>query len=579
MRKTKIICTLGPSSESEETLRRLMIEGMDVARFNFSHGTHEEQLEKFNRVKRIREELGLPVAALLDTKGPEIRLKTFENDKAELKQGSRFTLTTREVLGNASIVSITYKDLPRDVKPGGRILLDDGLIELLIDDVDDTEIHCTVANSGVISNRKGVNVPDTNLSMPFISQKDYDDICFGIEHGFDFIAAFFTRTAEDILQIRKILEEKNCNNISIIAKIENMQGVQNINDIIRVSDGIMVARGDMGVEIPLEEVPVLQKKIIQKVYQAGKQVITATQMLDSMMKNPRPTRAEATDVANAIYDGTSAIMLSGETAAGAYPVEALQTMVKIAERTEIDINYRRRFEEKGTGVITDVTNAISHATCTTGMDLNAAAIITVSKSGRTARMISKFRPTCPIIACTMSESVWRRLNLSWGVQPVIITERDTTDDLFETAVEAAQKKGYVKQGDITVITAGVPLGVSGTTNMLKVQVVGHILANGEGINKQKVRGRLCVCHSKEDLVKKYQPGDIVVTQDTDNAMLNQLKTASGIVIEKGSLDAHAVTVGLSLDIPVLLNVKNATDILKTGVFVNLDCENGVIVAD
>ncbi len=579
MRKTKIICTLGPSSESEETLRRLMIEGMDVARFNFSHGTHEEQLEKFNRVKRIREELGLPVAALLDTKGPEIRLKTFENDKAELKQGSRFTLTTREVLGNASIVSITYKDLPKDVKPGGRILLDDGLIELLIDDVDDTEIHCTVANSGVISNRKGVNVPDTNLSMPFISQKDYDDICFGIEHGFDFIAASFTRTAEDILQIRKILEEKNCNNISIIAKIENMQGVQNINDIIRVSDGIMVARGDMGVEIPLEEVPVLQKKIIQKVYQAGKQVITATQMLDSMMKNPRPTRAEATDVANAIYDGTSAIMLSGETAAGAYPVEALQTMVKIAERTEIDINYRRRFEEKGTGVITDVTNAISHATCTTGMDLNAAAIITVSKSGRTARMISKFRPTCPIIACTMSESVWRRLNLSWGVQPVIITERDTTDDLFETAVEAAQKKGYVKQGDITVITAGVPLGVSGTTNMLKVQVVGHILANGEGINKQKVRGRLCVCHSKEDLVKKYQPGDIVVTQDTDNAMLNQLKTASGIVIEKGSLDAHAVIVGLSLDIPVLLNVKNATDILKTGVFVNLDCENGVIVAD
>ena len=358
-----------------------------------------------------------------------------------------------------------------------------------------------------------------------------------------------------------------------------MQGVQNINEIIRVSDGIMVARGDMGVEIPLEEVPVLQKKIIQKVYQAGKQVITATQMLDSMMKNPRPTRAEATDVANAIYDGTSAIMLSGETAAGAYPVEALQTMVKIAERTEIDINYRRRFEEKGTGVITDVTNAISHATCTTGMDLNAAAIITVSKSGRTARMISKFRPTCPIIACTMSESVWRRLNLSWGVQPVIITERDTTDDLFETAVEAAQKKGYVKQGDITVITAGVPLGVSGTTNMLKVQVVGHILANGEGINKQKVRGRLCVCHSKEDLVKEYQPGDIVVTKDTDNMMLNQLKTASGIVIEKGSLDAHAVTVGLSLDIPVLLNVKNATDILKTGVFVNLDCENGVIVAD
>ena len=579
MRKTKIICTLGPASEREDVLRKLMIEGMDVARFNFSHGTHEEQLEKLNRVKRLREELNLPVAALLDTKGPEIRLKTFENGKAELKSGGKFTLTTREVVGNSEIVSITYKDLPKDVKAGGRILLDDGLIELSIDEVEDTEIHCTVVNAGVISNQKGVNVPDTVLSMPFISQRDYEDICFGIENGFDFIAASFTRTAEDILEIRKILEEKNCQTINIIAKIENMQGVQNINEIIRVSDGIMVARGDMGVEIPMEEVPVLQKKIIRKVYQAGKQVITATQMLDSMMKNPRPTRAEATDVANAIYDGTSAIMLSGETAAGAYPVEAVQTMVKIAERTEIDINYRRRFSELGTEAITDVTNAISHATCTTGMDLNAAAIITVSKSGRTARMISKFRPTCPIIACTMSPTVWRQLNLSWGVQPLIIEEKGTTDDLFETAVEEAQKKGYVKQGDVTVITAGVPLGVSGTTNMLKVQVVGHILANGEGINKQKVHGRLCVCHSEKEILQNYQPGDIVVTYDTNNHMLKQLRTASGIVIEKSSLDAHAVTVGLSLDIPVLINVKNATNILKNGVFVNVDCENGVIVAD
>ena len=579
MRKTKIICTLGPASEREDVLRKLMIEGMDVARFNFSHGTHEEQLEKLNRVKRLREELNLPVAALLDTKGPEIRLKTFENGKAELKSGGKFTLTTREVVGNSEIVSITYKDLPKDVKAGGRILLDDGLIELSIDEVEDTEIHCTVVNAGVISNQKGVNVPDTVLSMPFISQRDYEDICFGIENGFDFIAASFTRTAEDILEIRKILEEKNCQTINIIAKIENMQGVQNINEIIRVSDGIMVARGDMGVEIPMEEVPVLQKKIIRKVYQAGKQVITATQMLDSMMKNPRPTRAEATDVANAIYDGTSAIMLSGETAAGAYPVEAVQTMVKIAERTEIDINYRRRFSELGTEAITDVTNAISHATCTTGMDLNAAAIITVSKSGRTARMISKFRPTCPIIACTMSPTVWRQLNLSWGVQPLIIEEKGTTDDLFETAVEEAQKKGYVKQGDVTVITAGVPLGVSGTTNMLKVQVVGHILANGEGINKQKVHGRLCVCHSEKEMLQNYQPGDIVVTYDTNNHMLKQLRTASGIVIEKSSLDAHAVTVGLSLDIPVLINVKNATNILKNGVFVNVDCENGFIVAD
>ena len=578
MRKTKIICTLGPASESEEVLRKLMLEGMDVARFNFSHGTHEEQLEKLNRVSALREELNLPVAALLDTKGPEIRLGKFENGKVELNKGDKFTLTTREVVGNKDIVSISYKGLTKDVKAGNRILLDDGLIELYINEVSDTDIFCTIENSGVISNQKGVNVPDVNLSMPFISQKDYEDICFGIEHDFDFIAASFTRTAEDILEIRKILEEKNSGHINIIAKIENMQGVQNINEIVRVADGIMVARGDMGVEIPMEEVPVLQKKIIRKVYQAGKQVITATQMLDSMMKNPRPTRAEATDVANAIYDGTSAIMLSGETAAGAYPVEALQTMVKIAERTEIDINYRRRFNEMGSGAINDVTNAISHATCTTGMDLNAAAIITVSKSGRTARMISKFRPTCQIIACTMSDTVYRQLNLSWGVRPIIIHERGTTDDLFETAVEAAQENGFVKQGDVTVITAGVPLGVSGTTNMIKVQVVGHILANGKGVNKQKVRGQLCVCHSKEDLFNHYQPGDIVVIQDTDNQMLEQLRTASGIVIEKGGFDAHAVTVGLSLDIPVLIDVKNATDILKSGVFVNMDCENGVIVA-
>lgn len=579
MRKTKIICTIGPASESEDVLRKLMIEGMDVARFNFSHGTHEEQLEKLNRVKRLREELDLPVAALLDTKGPEIRLKQFENGKVELKTGQKFTLTTREVMGNDEIVSITYKDLPKDVSVGGRILIDDGLIELHINEIEDTEIHCTVVNGGVVSNQKGVNVPDTILSMPFISERDYDDICFGIENDFDFIAASFTRTADDILQIRKILEEKNCTTMNIIAKIENMQGVQNIHEIIRVADGIMVARGDMGVEIPMEDVPVLQKKIIREVYRAGKHVITATQMLDSMMKNPRPTRAEATDVANAIYDGTSAIMLSGETAAGAYPVEAVRTMATIAERTEQDINYRQRFKQFKDNTVIDVTNAISHATCTTGMDLNAAAIITVSKSGHTARMISKFRPTCPIIACTISENVYRQLNLSWGVRPVMIAETKTTDDLFESAVEAAQERGFVKQGDITVITAGVPLGISGTTNMLKVQVVGHILANGEGINKQKVRGRLCVCESVEELKAAYQPGDIVVAKDTTNEMLEYLRTASGLVVEKGSLEAHAVTVGLSLDIPVLMNVKHAIKILKTGVFVSLDCENGVIIAD
>ena len=578
MRKTKIICTLGPASDNEDVLRKLMLEGMDVARLNFSHGTYEEQLEKLNLVKRLREELNLPVAALLDTKGPEIRIKQFVNGKIELKANQKFTLTTREIPGTEDIVSITYKELPKDVHEGGRILIDDGLIELYINEVTETDITCTVINGGTISNNKGVNVPDTVLSMPFISEKDYADICFAVEQGFDFIAASFTRTADDVLQIRKILDEKGGSNIKIIAKIENMQGVQNIDEIIRVADGIMVARGDMGVEIPMEEVPVLQKKIIRKVYQEGKQVITATQMLDSMMKNPRPTRAEATDVANAIYDGTSAIMLSGETAAGAYPVEAVRTMAKLAERTEKDINYRQRFNQFSMGKNTDVTNAISHATCTTAMDLNAAAIITVSKTGRTARMISKFRPTCPIIACSMEDDINRQLSLSWGVIPVMMEEKKTTEELFQTAVETAQALGHVKQGDLVVITAGVPVGVAGTTNMLKVTLVGNILARGEGITKQKASGRLCVCRSVEELKEQYLPGDIVVMNDTNNKMLDFLKTAGGIVVENNSVDAHAVTVGLSLDIPVIIKVKGATSLLKTGVFASIDGENGTIVA-
>ena len=578
MRKTKIICTLGPASENEEVLRKLIIEGMDVARFNFSHGSHEEQKIKLERLVRLREELQMPVAALLDTKGPEIRLGTFADGPVKLKRGNKFTLTTRDVPGNEGIVSVSFKDLPKDLQVGDRVLIDDGLVELVVDEVDETDIHCTVSNAGVVSDKKGVNVPNVKVSMPFISEQDYKDICFGIENNFDFIAASFTRTADDILEIRRILEKKKCHSINIIAKIENMQGVDNIDDIIRVADGIMIARGDMGVEIPLEEVPVIQKKIIRKVYEAGKQVITATQMLDSMMKNPRPTRAEATDVANAIYDGTSAIMLSGETAAGMYTVEVLKTMVKIATRTEKDINYEHRFREFEGGRRIDATNAISHATCTTSMDLKASAIITVTKSGGTARMISKYRPTCPIIACAMTDNVCRQLNLSWGVRPLVIEEKKSTDDLFNHAVDMAQAKGYVKQGDVVVITAGVPLGISGTTNMIKVHVVGHILATGNGINKRKTCARLCVCKTKEDLINQYKSGDIIVISETDNKMMEQIKTASGIVVEDKNENGHAVTVGLSLDIPVIIDVDNATDILKTGAVVTIDSENGVIVA-
>lgn len=467
MRKTKIICTIGPSSESEEKLRELMLVGMNVARFNFSHGTHEEHKKKFDRVIKTSNELGLPVATLLDTKGPEIRLKDIEGGRTELVNGQKFILTTDEVLGNQEKVTITYKNLKDDIDVGTTILIDDGLIEMVVDEIDEADIICTVVNGGPISNHKGVNVPGAVLSMPYISDADRSDIMFGCDMGFDFIAASFVRCREDILEVRKILDEHN-SRMKIIAKIENMQGIRNLEDILTVSDGIMVARGDMGVEIPMEEVPVIQKQMIKMAETQGKHVITATQMLESMIKNPRPTRAETTDIANAIYDGTTAIMLSGESAAGLYPVEAVRTMAKIAERTEQDIDYNRRMRKRENIDSFDVTTAISHATCTTAMDLRAAAIITVTISGFTAGMISRYKPSCPIIACSVSPRVCRQLNLSWGVIPVWIARENTADDLFEEAVRAAEEAGYIKKGDKVVLTAGVPLGVSGKTNMLRV---------------------------------------------------------------------------------------------------------------
>lgn len=473
MRKTKIICTLGPATDNDEVLRKLVESGMDVARFNFSHGDHDTHKKRLDKIKKLRQELGKPVAAMLDTKGPEVRVCTFKEGKVELERGSNFTLTTRNVEGNEEIVQVTFADLPKDVSVGTTILIDDGLIELKVLDINDTDIRCEVMNGGIVSNNKGVNIPEVDLSMPYLSEKDKSDLLFGIEQGFDFIAASFVRTAGDVLQIRRFLEENNCYSVNIIAKIENSQGVNHIDEIIQVSDGVMVARGDMGVEIPNEEVPVIQKMIIKKVYNAGKQVITATQMLDSMMKNPRPTRAETADVANAIYDGTSAIMLSGETAAGQFPVESLQTMVKIAERTEQDIDYRKRFSALERKANPDVTDAISHATCTTAHDLNAKLIVTVTKSGKTAKMISRYRPACSIVACTTYEHVCRQLNLSWGVTPVLIKEEQDTFELFENAVKEIESKGYLKTDDLIVITAGVPLGMSGTTNMIKVHCVGR----------------------------------------------------------------------------------------------------------
>ncbi len=471
MTKTKIICTLGPATDQPGILDALIQEGMSVARFNFSHGNYEEHEKRLKELREARTRFQKPIAALLDTKGPEIRVKSFKTGKVELQPDQLFRLCSGEVEGNEEQVSITCQDLYKDVAVGKRILLDDGLIAMQVEAIEGKDIICRVINGGFVSNNKGVNVPEVHLSLPYVSEKDRQDILFGIEKDFDFVAASFVRCADDVLQIRRILDENGGKSIEIISKIENREGVDNIDEIIEASNGIMIARGDMGVEIASEEVPVIQKMIIKKVYEAGKKVITATQMLDSMMKNPRPTRAETTDVANAIYDGTSAIMLSGETAAGKYPVEALQTMVRIATRTEQDIDYRKRFFGYDHKASTNITDAICHATCTTAHDLNASAILTVTKTGTSARMISRYRPGCQIIGCTMDEKVGRQLNLSWGVRPLLIMEESDVIELFNHSVSNARDYGFLKPGELVVITSGVPLGMAGTTNMIKVQTV------------------------------------------------------------------------------------------------------------
>ena len=578
-RKTKIVCTLGPSTDKKDVLRQLAISGMNVARLNFSHGSHAEQKKRLDQLKKVREELNLPIAALLDTKGPEIRLKNFKEGKVMLKRGQKFTLSVGDFDGDAQKAAITYEDLYKDVEPGTAILIDDGLIEMEVVKVSGTDITCLVKNGGPVSNHKGINVPDTELSMPFISEQDRADIEFGIAQDFDFIAASFTRSAEDILAIRKILDAHSCSTINIIAKIENKQGMDNIDEIIRVSDGIMIARGDMGVEIPMEQVPILQKQLIKKAYTAGKHVITATQMLDSMMKNPRPTRAEATDVATAVFDGTSAVMLSGETAAGDYPVEALQTMSKICVKIEESIDYNAQLKRRDETIEPDITNAIAHATCTTAMDLNAAAIVVVTSTGFTAKMVSKYRPGCRIVGCSFSMAACRRMSLTWGVSPLVAEIKDDFVELAEHAVDISTQRGILKPGELAVIAAGVPLGISGTTNMIKVQMAGNVLISGGGIGKGIVSGRLCVAQTPEDLAENFMDGDILVVEDTTNEMMEYIRRASGLILEDTSKHAHGIIVGLTLDLPVLTRAANATKILKTGAHVLMDVEKGTVSAN
>ncbi|MEA5134939.1 MAG: pyruvate kinase [Candidatus Fimivivens sp.] len=578
MRKTKIVCTLGPATDKGDILRRMALAGMNVARLNFSHGTHAEHLERLKSLKQIREELNLPIAALLDTRGPEIRLRDFEGGKVILSDGSSFTLTTRDLLGNAQIASVTYQNLPADVSVGTKLLLDDGLIELSVLDVVGDEIHCKVVHGGPISNHKSVNVPGVSLSIPYLSAQDESDILFGIENGFDFIAASFVRCARDILDIRELLDSHKCDSIKIIAKLENAEGVANIDEVLAVSDGIMVARGDMGVEIDFTEIPIIQKRLILHCSAAGKPVITATQMLESMIQHARPTRAEMSDVANAIYDGTSAIMLSGETAAGKFPVEAVQTMAAIAERTEQDINYDKRLRARSAEAHLSVADAIAHAACTTAMDVSAQAIVTITHSGETARLVCKYRPSAPIIACAITEQTCRHLAVSWGISPVVMPMKKTTDEAIEHAIQLARKQGYVKSGDLTVLTAGVPIGIPGTTNMIKVHLVGDTLLSGVGVGKLVGIGRLCICKNEEEVAAKYHSGDVLVMPSTSNAILDQMRTAAAIVTEEPGLNSHAAIVGLTLGKPVLVGAVGATTRLKSGSDVAVDTERGIVRA-
>jgi len=577
MRRTKIICTLGPASENADTLRKMMLGGMNVARMNFSHGSHEEHKKRADLFKEIRAELKLPIPLLLDTKGPEIRTGNFKDGQVIIKENNEFILVNKDILGDESKCTITYKELYKDVSRGCKILIDDGLVELEVVEVKNKDIYCTVLNGGSVGNHKGINVPGAQIKLPALTSQDIEDIKFGIENDYDIIAASFVRKAADVIEIRKILEKNGGSDILVISKIENREGITNFDEILKVSDGIMVARGDLGVEIPVEEVPIVQKNIIQKCFKNGKPVITATQMLDSMIRNPRPTRAEASDVANAIFDGTSGVMLSGETASGRYPLESIEMMAKIAEKAESAVNYWKRFNSQQSEISTSVTNAISHATCTTALDLKASAIITVTQSGHTARMISRFRPACPIIATTVNPKVQRQLNLSWGVLPYLVGAANTTDEMFDMGIEKALESGLVKNGDLAVITAGVPAGISGTTNTLKVHIVGKVLVQGTGIGDASATGELCVALTPKEALETFTDGNILVTPFTNNDMLPVIKRAAAIVVEEEGLASHSATVGLALDIPVIVGAENATKILKSGSVVTVDAERGLVL--
>ncbi|SUM82793.1 pyruvate kinase [Staphylococcus saprophyticus] len=578
MRKTKIVCTIGPASESEEMLEKLIKAGMNVARLNFSHGDHVEHKARIDTIRKVSKRLGKTVAILLDTKGPEIRTHNMKDGLIELEKGSEVTVSMTEVEGTPEKFSVTYENLINDVEEGSYILLDDGLIELQVKSIDKAngEVLCDVLNTGELKNKKGVNLPGVKVSLPGITDKDADDINFGISEGVDFIAASFVRRPSDVLDIRKLLEAKQNKNISIIPKIENQEGIDNIKEILEVSDGLMVARGDMGVEIPPESVPMVQKDLIRQCNKLGKPVITATQMLDSMQRNPRATRAEASDVANAIYDGTDAIMLSGETAAGQYPEEAVKTMRNIAVSAEAAQDYKKLLSDRTKLVETSLVNAIGVSVAHTALNLNVKAIVAATESGSTARTISKYRPQSDIIAVTPNAETARQCALVWGIFPVVKEGRKTTDALLNNAVATAVETERVQNGDLIIITAGVPTGEKGTTNMMKLHLVGDELAKGQGIGRSSVVGKTLVVKDASELEGKDLSESIIVTSSVDETLVPYIENAIGLITEENGITSPSAIIGLEKGIPTVVGVENATSEIQSDVLITVDANQGKI---
>jgi len=577
MKKTKIVCTLGPATDNKDILKELIRNGLNVARFNFSHGTHEEQKNRMNLMKEAASEMGVHTGIMLDTKGPEVRTGDFEDGIVTLKEGDHYILTSRKIIGNQEEGHIQYENLGKDLKIGDIILIDDGLISLeVIEVLNDEDIKCTVLNSGEIKNKKGVNIPNVKLNLPSLTDKDKKDLLFGIENNIDFIAASFIRKKEDVIEMRKFLEDNGSRDIGIISKIENREGVNNIEEILKVSDGIMVARGDLGVEIDAEEVPLVQKDIINKCNKVGEPVITATQMLDSMIRNPRPTRAEVSDVATAIFEGSDAIMLSGETAAGKYPVDAVKTMANIAKKIENSLNYEEIFKTKSDISDNTITNAISVATCQTTLALEASAILTATASGYTAREVSKFRPKVPIIAATHSDKVMRKMSLVWGAIPIRIDKVDSTDDVIDIAVCEALEKGLINNGDLVVVTAGVPVGIAGSTNLIKVHVVSELLYKGVGAGKKTIYGKAVLGNSKEDFENKFNKGDIIITNTTDRDLVPFMEEASAVITTEGGLTSHAFIAGMNIGIEVVVGFESVFSKIEDGEFLTVNGKRGVV---